>query len=112
MSKLTQPCHPAQDSTAQAPTQLAHAGRLFYGAVQPKSGLCRPVVWLVHIRHMCGLLLPLVLCCRFVCRTRLGGRKGEPAAYLTPVPPNAVVYGSGDAARVISKVREVFCSRG
>jgi hypothetical protein len=41
---------------------------------------------------------------RFVCRKRLGGRKGEPAAYLTPVPPNAVVYGSGETARVITKV--------
>ncbi|KAF6257027.1 hypothetical protein COO60DRAFT_1526268 [Scenedesmus sp. NREL 46B-D3] len=40
---------------------------------------------------------------RFVCRKRLGGRKGEPAAYVTPVPPNAVVYGSGEAARVITK---------
>eukprot|EP00882_Tetradesmus_deserticola_P003891 GHRQ01004115.1.p1 GENE.GHRQ01004115.1~~GHRQ01004115.1.p1 ORF type:complete len:298 (+),score=112.83 GHRQ01004115.1:1388-2281(+) len=40
---------------------------------------------------------------RFVCRTRLGGRKGEPAAYLVPVPPNAVVYGSGEAARVLTK---------
>jgi hypothetical protein len=48
-----------------------------------------------------GCLLP----CRFVCRKRLGGRKGEPAAYLTPVPPNAVVYGSGETARVITKVR-------
>uniref|UniRef100_A0A383VRU7 DUF7755 domain-containing protein n=1 Tax=Tetradesmus obliquus TaxID=3088 RepID=A0A383VRU7_TETOB len=40
---------------------------------------------------------------RFVCRKRLGGRKGEPAAYLTPVPPDAVVYGSGEGARVITK---------
>lgn len=45
--------------------------------------------------------------CRFVCRKRLGGRKGDPAAYLTPVPPNAVVYGTGDAARIITKVIEV-----
>jgi hypothetical protein len=45
-----------------------------------------------------------IYCPRFVCRQRLGGRKGEPAAYLTPVPPNAVVYGTGDAARIISKV--------
>eukprot|EP00879_Flechtneria_rotunda_P005442 GHRR01005735.1.p1 GENE.GHRR01005735.1~~GHRR01005735.1.p1 ORF type:complete len:405 (+),score=150.85 GHRR01005735.1:874-2088(+) len=40
---------------------------------------------------------------RFVCRQRLGGRKGDPAVYLTPVPPNAVVYGTGDAARIITK---------
>lgn len=41
---------------------------------------------------------------RFVCRKRLGGRKGEPAAYLTAVPPGAVVYGSGDSAVILSKV--------
>ncbi|KAF8059173.1 hypothetical protein HT031_005345 [Scenedesmus sp. PABB004] len=40
---------------------------------------------------------------RFVCRKQLGGRRGDAAAYLTPVPPNAVVYGTGDAARVITK---------
>ena len=40
---------------------------------------------------------------RFVCRRRLGGRRGEPAAYLTPVPPGAVVYGSGDAARILTR---------
>jgi hypothetical protein len=52
----------------------------------------------------CGFLLP----CRFVCRQRLGGRKGEPAAYLTPVPLNAVVYGTGDAARIITKVSRLL----
>lgn len=51
-----------------------------------------------------GYLLP----CRFVCRQRLGGRKGEPAAYLTPVPLNAVVYGTGDAARIITKVSRLL----
>lgn len=40
---------------------------------------------------------------RFVCRKRLGGRKGETAGYLTPVPPGAVVYGQGDAAVVLTK---------
>lgn len=53
---------------------------------------------------LCACIAHVGLCCRFVCRQRLGGRKGEPAAYLTPVPPNAVVYGTGDAARIISKV--------
>lgn len=42
---------------------------------------------------------------RFVARRRLGGRKGELAAFLTPVPPGAVVYGSGDAAVILTKVR-------
>ncbi|GBF87634.1 hypothetical protein Rsub_00345 [Raphidocelis subcapitata] len=40
---------------------------------------------------------------RFVCRRQLGGRRGEAAAYLTPVPPGAVVYGSGEAARILTK---------
>ncbi|KAI8473164.1 MAG: hypothetical protein J3K34DRAFT_519180 [Monoraphidium minutum] len=40
---------------------------------------------------------------RFICRRQLGGRKGEGAVYLTPVPPDAVVYGSGDTARILTK---------
>ena len=40
---------------------------------------------------------------RFVCRRALGGRQGDPAVYLTPVPTDAVVYGSGDAARILTK---------
>lgn len=40
---------------------------------------------------------------RFVCRQQLGGRKGEPAAYLTPVPPGAVIYGSGESQRILTK---------
>lgn len=59
------------------------------------------------IRHVANVPV-----CRFVCRQRLGGRKGEPAAYLTPVPPNAVVYGTGDAARIISKVRKLCLRLG
>jgi hypothetical protein len=39
---------------------------------------------------------------RFVCRELLGGG-GAPAAHLRPVPPGAVVYGSGDSAVVLSK---------
>lgn len=41
---------------------------------------------------------------RFVCRDTLGGRSARPAAWLTPVPAEAVVYGSGDAAVILSKV--------
>lgn len=41
---------------------------------------------------------------RFVCRRLLGGRKGEGAAYLTPVPAGAVVYGTGEAAVILTKV--------
>ncbi|KAG2488505.1 hypothetical protein HYH03_013008 [Edaphochlamys debaryana] len=40
---------------------------------------------------------------RFVCRRTLGGRQGEGAAYLTPVPAGAVVYGEGETAVVLSK---------
>lgn len=40
---------------------------------------------------------------RFVCRAALGEGGEQPAAYLKPVPPGAVVYGSGDAAVVVSK---------
>jgi hypothetical protein len=39
---------------------------------------------------------------RFVCRDVLGGR-GRPAAFLTPIPPGSVVYGSGDAAVLLTK---------
>lgn len=41
-------------------------------------------------------------CCRFVCRESLG-EGGQAAAYLLPVPADAVVYGSGDAAVAITK---------
>ncbi|EFN54594.1 hypothetical protein CHLNCDRAFT_135440 [Chlorella variabilis] len=39
---------------------------------------------------------------RFVCRESLG-EGGQAAAYLLPVPADAVVYGSGDAAVAITK---------
>lgn len=39
---------------------------------------------------------------RFLCGRLLGAKEG--AGYLTPVPPNAVVYGSGEAASIISRV--------
>ena len=39
---------------------------------------------------------------RFVCRDVLGG-KDRPAAFLTPIPPGSVVYGSGDAALLLTK---------
>ncbi|KAL4427631.1 hypothetical protein ABPG75_001720 [Micractinium tetrahymenae] len=42
---------------------------------------------------------------RFVCREALGEGGAEAAAYLRPVPPGAVVYGSGDAAVVVSKAQ-------
>lgn len=40
---------------------------------------------------------------RFVCRRKLGSKSGNSAAYMTPVPPDAVVYGSGDSALVLTK---------
>lgn len=42
---------------------------------------------------------------RFVCRERMGdGVKDRSAIYLTPVPEDAVVYGSGESAVILSKV--------
>jgi hypothetical protein len=40
---------------------------------------------------------------RFVCRECLG-TKGTSAAFLIPVPPGAVVYGSGESATILTKV--------
>lgn len=40
---------------------------------------------------------------RFVCRERLGAG-GHSAAFLSPVPADCVVYGSGDAAVILTKV--------
>lgn len=39
---------------------------------------------------------------RFVCRDTIGSKE-RPAAYITPVPPGGVVYGSGDAAVVLTR---------
>ena len=41
---------------------------------------------------------------RFQCREKLGVTQGEGAAWLTAVPLDALVYGSGDSAVLISKV--------
>lgn len=41
--------------------------------------------------------------CRFVCREALGEGGREAAAYLRPVPPGSLVYGSGDSAVVVTK---------
>mmetsp|Transcript_6311 Transcript_6311/g.17642 ORF Transcript_6311/g.17642 Transcript_6311/m.17642 type:complete len:323 (-) Transcript_6311:587-1555(-) len=42
---------------------------------------------------------------RFICRERMGeGMRDRSAAYLTPVPEGAVVYGSGESAVIVSKV--------
>ncbi|GAB4821531.1 hypothetical protein N2152v2_008577 [Parachlorella kessleri] len=40
---------------------------------------------------------------RFICREFLGERTDTSAAYLIPISPDAVVYGSGDDAVVLSK---------
>jgi hypothetical protein len=40
---------------------------------------------------------------RFVCRDDVGDRGSHAAAYLRPVPPGGVVYGSGDSSVVLSK---------
>ncbi len=40
---------------------------------------------------------------RFVCREALG-YNGVSAGFLAPVPADAVVYGSGESAVILSKV--------
>ena len=40
---------------------------------------------------------------RFVCRDDVGDRGEHAAAYLRPVPPGGVVYGSGDSSVVLTK---------
>ena len=53
--------------------------------------------------------------CRFVLGEPLGEKtrdtKGHErsAAYLTPVPIGAVLYGTGDSARVLTKVPPLHC---
>lgn len=42
---------------------------------------------------------------RFVCREALGEGGREAAAYLRPVPPGSLVYGSGDSAVVVTKAQ-------
>lgn len=41
---------------------------------------------------------------RFVCRAVLGGKQGHGARWLSPVPPEAFVYGSGESTVVLTKV--------
>ena len=42
--------------------------------------------------------------CRFVCRRKLGLHADAGAEYVTPLPENAVLYGSGDKAIVLTRV--------
>jgi hypothetical protein len=42
---------------------------------------------------------------RFICREHLGSKRGNGAAFMSPVPAEAVVYGSGSNAVVLSRVR-------
>lgn len=49
-----------------------------------------------------------VIARRFLCRQRLGYRADKNAEYLMPVPSESVVYGSGETAVVLSKVRTAF----
>lgn len=41
---------------------------------------------------------------RFVCRDALGS-SGQSMGFLAPVPQDAVVYGSGESAMVLTRVR-------
>lgn len=54
--------------------------------------------------HRCSPQLSLVHACRFVCRQKLGLHAGAGAEYVAPLPENAVVYGSGDKAIVLTRV--------
>lgn len=44
---------------------------------------------------------------RFICREDVG-TEGTSAAFLTPLPPNAVVYGSGEQAVLMTPVRALL----
>ena len=48
---------------------------------------------------------------RFVCRDALGA-SGQSAGYLSPLPQDAVVYGSGESAVVLTRVRPLSLSEG
>ena len=41
---------------------------------------------------------------QFICRDVLGRGDSPGAAYMTPVPPGTVVYGSGDQAVLLTRV--------
>ena len=62
------------------------------------QGRCKHVLSLATLQRCASL-------CRFVCRKRLGEKSGDAAACLTPIPAGSVVYGSGDAAIILTKVR-------
>ena len=42
-------------------------------------------------------------CCRFVARDALGS-SGQSMGFLAPVPQDAVVYGSGESAVILTRV--------
>ena len=58
----------------------------------------------ICLRSICTFQqTPAFIGCRFICREFLGERTDNSAAFLTPIAPDAVVYGSGDDAVVLSK---------
>ena len=48
---------------------------------------------------------------RFVCRDALGAA-GQSAGYLSPLPQDAVVYGSGESAVILTRVRPLSLLTG
>ena len=48
---------------------------------------------------------------RFLCRDALGAA-GQSAGYLSPLPQDAVVYGSGESAVILTRVRPLSLLRG
>ena len=57
------------------------------------------------MKHVFRSMFSSLTCCaRFVCREVVGEGAEQQAAYLTPVPEGAVVYGSGSSSVILTKV--------
>ena len=61
------------------------------------------LAWLLMPRH--GVTDVCRHADRFICRDKLGTGLSTAAAFLKPVPSSAVLYGSGEGASILSKVR-------
>ena len=71
----------------------------------PVCSFVCPGLYVPPIAHSREVQLSLVVhACRFVCRQKLGLHADAGAEYVTPLPENAVVYGSGDKAIILTRV--------